>query len=169
MAEHQAVALGVVGSNPIAHPSACASPSSRGLGLGIFDPATGVRIPLGTQRKNGKTRRGCLPFCVLGLCPAPNDPAVSDSPKQSRAHGTAFCQQRADCACRFPTVYRRLPTAYRQLPTAYCLLQTATCHLLSPSHRLRLNFSNSLCISSILFWSLFTSSSRRSSLRFSSS
>ena len=26
------------------------SPSSSGLGLGIFDPATGVRLPLGTLK-----------------------------------------------------------------------------------------------------------------------
>lgn len=47
--EPQTVDLVVGGSSPLAHPFLCLSPSSSGLGLGIFDPATGVRLPLGTQ------------------------------------------------------------------------------------------------------------------------
>lgn len=58
------MALAVAGSSPVTHPHEIAmvgrtdahrhsthslSPSSSGPGLRVFDPATGVRLPLGTQ------------------------------------------------------------------------------------------------------------------------
>ena len=63
--ERQVVALEVTGSSPVTHPSCLRrklkfffSPSSSGLGLRVFIPATGVRVPLGRPKPMLNTNIG---------------------------------------------------------------------------------------------------------------
>ena len=57
LAEHQVVALVVVGSSPITHPKRILQwgPIVQWLGLRFFEPATGVQFSLGLQGKKSSS------------------------------------------------------------------------------------------------------------------
>ena len=97
------MALEAVGSNPATHPrylegdkfsiDFSTSPSSSGLGLGIFDPATGVRLPLGTHKKASE-----LPIPEAFLF-APK-PGVAKHPKSGENFNPPLRSQPARPECR---------------------------------------------------------------------